>query len=1677
MPPEPLPWDRKDFFKERKHDRWREPTPHHHYTSSRWNPDYRSRGTSGHGGKQGSYHMCPEEPGHGFMTSRSNDKIVEDESSRPSRGDGGKYGRNSRENRSFGQRDWRGGHSWEAASPSGSARQNDATNDQRSMDVAVPHSLSHPHSEHVNTCDQSHSREQHNKSGSINGTASAGQRFERESSLGSIEWRPLKWTRSGSLSSRGSLSHSGSSKSMGVDSNETKPELQLGNSKAVQSLTGDATACVTSAAPSEETTSRKKPRLGWGEGLAKYEKKKVEGPEDNAVKVGASISGDSAEPGHSQPLNLADRSPIVAVFPDCPSPATPSSVACSSSPGLEDKQLVKATNIDQDVGNLCGSPSVVSQYYSEGSGFNLENWDLAQISNLNSSINELLQSEDPNSVDSGFMRSTAVNKLIVWKSDITKALEKTEVEIDSLENELKTLISGPENNQLVPSASCSPPKDCYANSHEDQGATSNTASRPAPLLVDIPDDLMGEEEANIHGNEPTEVKVEDIDSPGSATSKFVQLPSEKSVEPVNAMRHGGMLISDDSKSRRLNVNMCSFTEEKAKSRSSDVKLCNFNEEKGRDTIACWESSQPTANYSHSASNGSLNCGKDALYNLVIAANKDSAERAFEVFKNLLPASKCSFDFSRAVRGSSLQIDPAVKERFVKRKQFQQFKEKIIALKFRVHQHLWKEDIRMLSIRKFRAKSQKKFDFSLRPVQIGHQKHRSTIRSRFSATVGSLSLVPSSEILNVASRLLSELGAKVYRNTLRMPALILDQKERTMSRFISKNSLVADPCAVEEERGLINPWTPEEREIFIDKLATFRKDFRKIASFLDHKTTADCIEFYYKNHKSDCFERTRRKPDYSKQAKVCSANTYLVASSGKRWNREANSVSLDILGAASAIAANVEDSIEIQPKGMSKYSVRMVNELERSNSLDVCHSERETVAADVLAGICGSLSSEAMSSCITSSVDPGEGNQEWKHLKVGLSTRLPRTPEVTQSVDDETCSDESCGEMDPTDWTDEEKSTFVQAVSAYGKDFVMVSRCVGTRSRDQCKIFFSKARKCLGLDKILPGSGNLERLNVNGGSDPDACVMETKLLCNEKSNLMLENVSDLCMDAGILKPDLTSSDDKDEAGELDSVDTELVSKNSVQVNCHVDKQEMEFNRDCEIQIGVCIGSGQGDENMVTVSREGVEIDGDASEIGLPYIPCEVSAKHLGEEIRGVVSSPEHVLKNRKAEITEVGRSNCSLEDRKPNVVLFGNNSRLAAARGWGLCPLNGSRNMTQLESDSECKLDVNYLESNISFQRKQMSEASNADKLSELELENVGDKQCENATQSAEQPLSSTSRLSQVESCQILGSYLLGESALTENGDPGCRASAALQEIQKVGRNLQFDTFSTTGCFLQKCSGTNRGGCSVSDLIPNREQTGSSSSIVEKPCRNGDVKLFGQILSKPCPKANPSSNAEQSDGSNQKLKVGSDSFSASHSLEGNSATAKFERNNFLGSENHPVRSFGFWDGNRIQTGFSSLPDSAILLAKYPAAFGNYAIASTKMEQPSLHGVVKTAERNLNSPPVFAARDSSSNNGVAGSDYQVYRNRDVQPFTIEMKQRQDAVLSEMQRRNGFDVVAGMQQQARGVVVGRGGILQCTGVVSDPVAAIKMHYAKAEQFSGQAGSIMREDDSWRSKGDVSR
>ncbi|KAI3470457.1 hypothetical protein Pfo_027120 [Paulownia fortunei] len=1758
MPPEQLPWDRRDF---RKHERsgsdprfggggfggggphrWREqhhhphappphPPPYHHHHNhqqqQRWYSDFRSSRPipPGHG-KQGGWHMYPDEAGHGFLPfgSRYGDRNLEDDNFRPfgSRGDG-RYFRNSRENRgSFSQKDWRSS-SWEpAASSSGPGRPTSEVNNQKSVENSQTchnnnskSNSSHPLPDSLSGQSESLVKEKHENNGcTADGPASSGQKSEKENGLGSIDWKPLKWTRSGSLSSRGSgFSHSSSSKSMGVDSIEIVAEVQQKNVTPVQS---PASVCVvsTAPAPSDETSSRKKPRLGWGEGLAKYEKKKVEGPEDGATKDGLVVSVSNTETMQLPSVNLLDKSPKIASLSDCASPATPSSVACSSSPGIEEKESIKAANIDHDIANLSCSPSIMSQTDYEGPIFNLENLELTSIANLSSLINELLQSDDPSSLETGYVQTTSMNKLLLLKVDILKALEVTESEIDSLETELKLLIAEPRSCCPHPAASSLLPGECHSKPCEKQVTASSTVG-PAPLQVVSSGDIIVENMPAALEDERVDLKDEEIDSPGSATSKLVEaLPSGEDTFPSETPECVEGFVSLDSNN------------------FINLQTCLKNGLSGQENTCRVDELKPIViNCKNLASVGNMHCDIDHIYDSILASNKESANRALEELNKLLPAQQCLFDISTASSVSSLQRDSSViMEKFLMRKRSLQFKEKVITLKLKVFQHFWKEG-RIVSVSKLRGKSHKKFDLS----RTGYKKNRTSSRSRISYSAGSPRKVPAEEVIEFINGLLSESPFKPCRNTLKMPALILD-KDIKMSRFISNNALVEDPCTAEKERSMINPWTVEEREIFIDKLVIFGKNFSKIASFLEHKTIADCIEFYYKNHKSECFERAKKKPDFAKQRKSQST-TYLVAN-GKRWNREANAASLDILGEASVIAANVNDGMETQQKCTSRIFFGASSShkaprgddgpLERTNSLDMYSNE--TVAADVLAGICGSLSSEAMSSCITSSVDPADRYQDWKCHRINSCIKRPLTPDVTQNVDDE-FSDESCGEMGPIDWTDEEKSIFIQAVSSYGKDFVMISQCVRTRSREQCKIFFHKARKCLGLDQILPGAGNAVSGDVNGGGSDieDACVVLTgSIICNDSS--------DCKMEVDLPPPDMRLSHESDAVGthnlqpdfkicgensgpcSLDSMAAEPVLKNSSMVDSQVDdKPVIDFNADSKEQNsanGAC-GSEMEVRTLVASSNiESVQVeDGDdcgrcngSSEADNNAL-VEVSDGHRWEDNEGQgLILPGDNLDNKKVEDRDANSSevtviSCAVSEMKSEPQLAGNVSHPSVDAHSSMQVESGCQKEADLETCSAEKSRFISLRQNVhlasmesstlfSVPIKYQRHSSNA--LSKVGANGVSEKHSQKIvrTGDCQQHLSGYSLSDPVESSQILRGYPVSVQTVKEiNGDVNCKKHVPFQNVPKRDGKLHSDRH--TEFSLQKCTGSRHLSEVVQAPFPSQEQSrdhsrpqSGCSSDVDKPSRNGDVKLFGQILissqEKPnsCVQGNGDDNGQHHKAGCQSLNL---KFSGDQKVNLDSSQSKFDCNNYRGSENIPARSYGYWDEKMTQTGFPSLPDSTLLLTKYPAALSNHSTPSVKLEQPPLNGVFRSNDQPLNGVSVFPSRELSSSNGVA--DYQLLRSRELQPFTIDMKQPQDVLFSEMQRRNGFDVVSGMQQQARGMVginvVGRGGVLvggQCSGV-SDPVTAIKMHYAKAQNVSVQAGSVIREDDTWRSNGDVGR
>lgn len=415
---------------------------------------------------------------------------------------------------------------------------------------------------------------------------------------------------------------------------------------------------------------------------------------------------------------------------------------------MEEKSFGKAFNNDNDSSNLCGSPAPVSQNCSEGFSFNLEKLDSNSIATLGSSLVELLQSDDPNSMDSSFMRSTAINKLLILKAEISKNLEVTESEIDSLENELKSLntIRGGSS----PSASSSLPTENQLKSCEEQGAA-HLIPRPAPLQIVSSGDAVVENIPICNGELEevcANVKDEDFDSPGTVTSKFVEpLSLAKAVSSTEILNHAAGDLNHLQLSSKEVQHLVpgSEGEETGPLTYGDCTMLTEGGTTAPDTeslVLCTD-------------------GEDKLHGAILSSNKELAKGAHEVFNKLLPQDEYKLDVFRVCSSSLLQNQSLVKEKFAMRKRFLKFKERVITLKFKAFQHLWKEDMRLLSVRKHRAKSQKKFELSLRSVHSGYQKHRSSIRSRFSSAGKQPCFLLSFFLLRTVIRIFNLLFSSLY----------------------------------------------------------------------------------------------------------------------------------------------------------------------------------------------------------------------------------------------------------------------------------------------------------------------------------------------------------------------------------------------------------------------------------------------------------------------------------------------------------------------------------------------------------------------------------------------------------------------------------------------------------------------------------------------------------------------------------------------------------------------------------------------------------------------------------------------------------------------------------------------------------------------------------------------------
>ncbi|RKP20868.1 hypothetical protein ROZALSC1DRAFT_27681 [Rozella allomycis CSF55] len=96
-----------------------------------------------------------------------------------------------------------------------------------------------------------------------------------------------------------------------------------------------------------------------------------------------------------------------------------------------------------------------------------------------------------------------------------------------------------------------------------------------------------------------------------------------------------------------------------------------------------------------------------------------------------------------------------------------------------------------------------------------------------------------------------------RTIAKIPNMLLDGCEKAFP-FISENGLVSDPMNVYQQSKYINPWSDDEKDKFVSAFLEYPKNFSKIASFIENKSSSDCVKFYYLNKKSLDLKKLSKK---------------------------------------------------------------------------------------------------------------------------------------------------------------------------------------------------------------------------------------------------------------------------------------------------------------------------------------------------------------------------------------------------------------------------------------------------------------------------------------------------------------------------------------------------------------------------------------------------------------------------------------------------------------------------------------------------------------------------------------------------------------------------------------------------------------------------------------------------
>ncbi|XP_035754441.1 nuclear receptor corepressor 2 [Egretta garzetta] len=269
--------------------------------------------------------------------------------------------------------------------------------------------------------------------------------------------------------------------------------------------------------------------------------------------------------------------------------------------------------------------------------------------------------------------------------------------------------------------------------------------------------------------------------------------------------------------------------------------------------------------------------------------------------------------------------------------------------------------------------------------------------------------------------------KQMRQLAVIPPMLYDADQQRI-KFINMNGLMDDPMKVYKDRQVMNMWSEQEKETFREKFMQHPKNFGLIASFLDRKTVADCVLYYYLTKKNENYKNLVRR-NYRRRGKSQQQQQMPRSSQEEKDEKEK------------------EKDKEGEKEEDKQETENDKEELTKDKNDDTSgedNDEKETVTSK---GRKTANSQGRRKGRITRSMANEANNEE---------AAAPQQSAELASL-----------EMNESSrWTEEEMETAKKGLLEHGRNWSAIARMVGSKTVSQCKNFYFNYKKRQNLDEIL-----------------------------------------------------------------------------------------------------------------------------------------------------------------------------------------------------------------------------------------------------------------------------------------------------------------------------------------------------------------------------------------------------------------------------------------------------------------------------------------------------------------------------------------------------------------------------------------------------------------------------------